>query len=154
MAEKSGKAVGKILSALGRILLALLLLPPVLLFLLLLICHCIDDIALTRYRSEVLQELSLPKGSAVVETLSGCGNSSGTGNHTELVVGVLVRSEMEREEFLHHFPEALPVENGEFATDSMSALGMKISRLKEPGYHYYLEFIDSAPCSDLDLRGH
>lgn len=146
-----GKRAGKII--LGSMI-ALLCIPVLLLILAVFLSPMIDDMALSGYRDDILQSLALPENAAVVETVSGCGNSSGTGNHLEMVVGVLVRSDLDADEFTALFPDAFPVWEQDFSTEAMRLLGLNLPKMEEAGRYYYLEYIASAPCSALDLRGH
>ncbi len=56
------------------------------------LCPLLDDIVLIKYRSGNLKTLNneLPDDVVIMEIVSGCGNTGGTGNHTDLYVSVLV----------------------------------------------------------------
>ena len=141
------KKILKIIFTLFIILLVLIILPFV-------ISPIIDNVALGNYKKEVLDTLYLPPDTEIVETISGCGNTSGTGNHTEMYVAILVKTSLSEEEwksygFLSHDVLA----EGE-KTFSMSLVGVYFSHIDNPEGYYILEYAKQAPCSDFDIRGH
>ena len=113
-----------------------------------------DDLALGRYRSEVLENLALPPGTGVVEVVSGCGNTSGTGNHTELYVGILVKTSLSEEAWAALCPDSRSVSAQGPDTPAMGGLGLSFAQLETAEGVYILEFSTPAPFSDFDLRGH
>lgn len=117
----------------------------------------VDELALPGYRQEVLNSLSLPSGTEVVETVSGCGNTGPTGNHTELYVAVLVHAP-DDDALRQQFPYLHDAATDGLATGAMEQLGLAFT---EPNTatgaqknYYILEFFKEAPMSDFDLRGH
>lgn len=117
----------------------------------------VDELALPGYRQEVLNSLSLPAGAQVVETVSGCGNTGPTGNHTELYVAVLVHA-LNDDALRQQFPYLHDAATDGLATGAMEQLGLAFT---EPNTatgaqknYYILEFFKEAPMSDFDLRGH
>lgn len=117
----------------------------------------VDELALPGYRQEVLDSLSLPAGAQVVETVSGCGNTGPTGNHTELYVAVLV-SAPDGAALRQQFPYLHDAAENGLSTGAMEQLGLVFT---EPDTatgaqknYYILEFFKEAPMSDFDLRGH
>ena len=118
----------------------------------------VDELALPGYRQGVLDSLSLPAGAHVVETVSGCGNTGPTGNHTELYVAVLVSAEEGADALRRQFPYLHDAAKEGLSTDVMDRLGLAFT---EPSTatgaqkdYYILEFAKEAPLSELDLRGH
>ena len=126
---------------------------------LLFVPQIVNDAALPPFREEVIENLTLPEKSEMIEYVSGCGNTSGTGDHTELYVAVLIKSSLTLEELKAYYAresntyvhdcsgfEAMPVGmmaiNAEFETDIEKAEG-----------YYILEYRKSAPLSWLDIRG-
>ena len=118
----------------------------------------VDELALYGYRQEVLDSLSLPAGTQVVETASGCGNTGPTGNHTELYVAVLVTAEGGADELRQQFPYLHDAVEDELSTGSMEQLGLAFTEADTAAGaqkdYYILEFFKEAPLSDFDLRGH
>ena len=111
----------------------------------------VDELALPGYRQGVLDSLSLPAGAHVVETVSGCGNTGPTGNHTELYVAGA-------DALRRQFPYLHNAAKEGLSTDAMDRLGLAFT---EPSTatgaqkdYYILEFAKEAPLSDFDLRGH
>lgn len=145
--KKTVKILGIVILVIVIALIAIVILPFI-------IAPVIDNIVLARYRSQMINELELPADTEIVETVSGCGNTGGTGNHTELLVSVLVKSELNEDAFFEYFPHAYEAEECDFETWAMGCVGLSFSKPKEEGNYYILEFIKSAPCSDFDLRGH
>lgn len=118
----------------------------------------VDELALPGYRQEVLDSLSLPAGAQVVETVSGCGNTGPTGNHTELYVAVLVHTSDGADALRQQFPYLHDAAEDGLSTGAMEQLGLAFT---EPDTatgaqkdYYILEFFKEAPMSDFDLRGH
>lgn len=145
--KKVAKVFGIVILIIVIALIAIVILPFI-------IAPVIDNIALGRYRSQVLSELEMPAESVIVETVSGCGNTGGTGNHTELLVSVLVKSELDEDAFFEYYPHAYEAGKRDFETWAMGCVGLSFSKPEAEGNYYILEFIKSAPCSDFDLRGH
>lgn len=145
--KKTVKVFGIVILIIVIALIAIIILPFI-------IAPVIDNIALGRYRSQVLSELEMPTECMIVETVSGCGNTGGTGNHTELLVSVLVKSELVEDAFLEYYPHAYKADERDFETWAMGCVGLSFSTPEEEGNYYILEFIGSAPWSDFDLRGH
>lgn len=118
----------------------------------------VDELALYGYRQEVLDSLSLPASTQVVETVSGCGNTGPTGNHTELYVAVLVTAECGADELRQKFPYLHDAAEDGLSTGSMEQLGLAFTEADTAADaqkdYYILEFFKEAPLSDFDLRGH
>ena len=117
----------------------------------------IDDVALIHFRNEFISSLELPPDTEIVEVVSGCGNTSGTGNHIEMYVALLVKTGLSEDEW-----EELGTNAHNPRTDSpnwswaMECLGLSF---EHEGYHfaegfYIFDKVKSAPCSIFDLRGH
>ena len=100
----------------------------------------IDDMALSRLRADILKDIPPEQ---VVEVVSGCGNTGGAGNHTELYVAVLVRGGSSSQ----------PITQGLLQTPEMRSLDLSFSFNDGSGYHI-VDRCKSAPCSWFDLRGH
>ncbi|MCH5269748.1 MAG: hypothetical protein J1E83_03280 [Lachnospiraceae bacterium] len=145
--KKTVKILGIIILAIVVALIAIVILPFIK-------ASVIDNMALNKYRSRILNELELPTDTEIVETVSGCGNTGGTGNHTELLVSVLVKSELDEDAFFAYYPHAYEAEERDFETWAMGCVGLSFNKPEEEGNYYILEYIKSAPCSDFDLRGH
>lgn len=121
----------------------------------------IDNIALGLYKADVLDNLSLPAETEIVEVVSGCGNTSGAGNHTELYVAILLKTtlpeeEWERSAYSAYIDRYVAWEGQE--TLAMSCVGVSFSEITadidSDETYYIFECVKSAPCSFLDLRGH
>ncbi len=116
----------------------------------------INDLALSKYETQVLQDLKLPEGVTVVEYISACCNSSGTGDHTDLYVAVLVKSEVDKE-VLVKAAEKLYGFVYDVKTRGDKTLAMKIAdiefgeKIENTDNCFIMEFSKRAPL--LDLRG-
>ena len=53
----------------------------------------IDNIACARFEKSWSEHISLPDGVKILDTASLCANTSGTGDHTEMIVLILVESD-------------------------------------------------------------
>ena len=122
------------------------------------ISYWVDDYALSVYREEVEKSLSEVPEVTVLEVVSGCGNSSGTGDHTELCVAVLIETALDKDDIRGKVADITDIydvyENG-YKTLVMDRIDL---RFKEENYNgsvncYILEFLKRAPCSSLDFRG-
>lgn len=140
----------RLLKAVLVTVLVLVLLP----FALFIIAPLLDTVALHFYKAETLRALSLPPDTAIVQAASGCGNTGGTGNHTELYVAVLVETSLSEEAFLARFPGAQPVAPQDDETWSMACVGVSFTQPIPAAGGYVLEYAKPAPFSAFDLRGH
>ena len=126
-------------------------------FALLFVPQMVNDAYLPSFRKEVLENFTLPEGSEMVEYVSSCGNSSGTGNHTDLYVVVLIESDLDYVTLAEHFKEDEHFwrmqnvkEHGEH-TIGMGCMGLKFeTEFDEPDKYFILEYNKSAM---LDFRG-
>lgn len=117
----------------------------------------IDDIALANYKKEVLSNLELPADTEVIEIVTGCGNTSGTGNHTELYVAILVKTDLTENDWKDYGISALDSGSNKTEPLAMGCIGLSFDLDEEDGFadgYHILEYSKSAPCSMFDLRGH
>lgn len=138
----------------GITILALFLVLTGIIIILFIFARAADDMALRRYRVEILEQMELPADTVAVEVVSDCGNTGGTGNHTELYVAVLLKTDLSESAFREYYPHALEAEEHGWETWSMGCVGVSFKEQQAEGKYYILEFIESAPWGDLDLRGH
>ena len=123
----------------------------------------INDKALARYETQVLQNLVLPDDAVVEEYISACCNSSGTGNHTDLYVAVLVKSTVDYETIKQSIDGFSLEDTNCFVYDvarlgdktlAMEITGISFSKDIENAENYYIiAFNKRAPMSWFDLRG-
>lgn len=149
-----------------KVLLNLLWIIPTSLIMLILLLYMlspiVNEFALKGYRSQVVEELVLPPGIQMMETVSGCGNSGGTGNHTDLYVGVLVESSLSKEQLEQQLEQyevgcsVSPLTSEEPTNLSMDLLGLSFEAELDfsADQYYLLQFVEEAPCSAFDLRGY
>jgi len=142
------------LKKLFKIISILFIAFPAMIICLFFICPVIDNIALENYKKEVLNTLNLPPDTVIIEAVSGCGNTSGTGNHTELYVAVLVKTALSEHEWKSANAASHDVVSERAQTSAMSLVGVSFSQINDPEGYYIFEFTKNAPCSDFDLRGH
>ena len=139
------------------------LLPVVLIFLTIGIFATpvlIDNIACTVYKNRIIKSIMLPENAIVIDTVSGCGNTSGTGNHTESYVAVLVKSDtpLNRSEL----SKTVNVKFDDFDVFSFKeptftpgavSVSFVLSEEQNIDDYYVLWFCRRAPMSWLDIRG-
>ena len=124
----------------------------------------INDMALSEYQAQVVQDLVLPEGTTVEEYISACCNSSGTGNHTDLYVAVLIKSTADYETLSEKVKNSFAeedtycnihvVEKNGSETLAMKTADISFSKkIEQPTGYYILEFNKRAPLSLFDLRG-
>ena len=80
-----------------RIIIIVLVLIPVLLVGPWLICPLLNDAKAGIMASRMLYSTA-PERTEIIEVVSGCGNTSGTGNHVEVWIGLLVHSYLSQAE--------------------------------------------------------
>ena len=146
MLRKAVKIILIIFLTVFLLLIAMIVLPLV-------ICPIIDNIALGRYESQILKELDLPPDAEVIEIIHGCGNTGGTGNHTEMYVGMLIKTSLSAEEWEEYHYQVYSTLTHGMETWAMGCVGLSFSEEYIAEGYYILEFIESAPCSEFDLRG-
>ena len=146
MLRKTAKIILIIFLAVFFLLIAVIVLPFV-------VSPIIDNIALARYETQILEELDLPPDAEVIEIIHGCGNTGGTGNHTEMYVGMLVKTSLPAEEWEEYHYQVYSTLTHGMETWAMGCVGLSFSEEYIAEGYYILEFIESAPCSEFDLRG-
>jgi len=118
------------------------------------IAEAVNNIALDIYEREVLKQLELPKDTMIKEIISGCGNTSGTGNHTDLYVGILVRTTLSAEEWARQEKKANYVGSAQKPSMAMQLLDLEFTWSENGEGYYVLEYYKRAPMSAFDWRGH
>lgn len=131
------------------IVLIILLMPILLIF----APQIVNDIACMIYRTEVEAEFRADERIEVVRIEHACGNTSGTGDHTELWVGILIKTEHSYEELVFEAKALGASDISEVNELETSQDLFEISELESTDGYYILEFIKPAPLSWLDLRG-
>lgn len=96
-----------------------------------------------------LKNLRLPDKAEVIEAVHGCGNIRGTGDHTEIVVAILVKTD---------YPDGLDglaplIDEGCSQTSLMAYIDKSFEYSGSFSDCYVLEFIKAAPLVWLDLSG-
>lgn len=129
--------------------------------LVLLLCspYLIDNTAANLFKSEIEEKIESTENVTLIKAKVGLGNVGGTGNHTDMCVFALIKSELSEQQLSDLFDNEIGIkkaDNSSFNTDAMKALGISFEDVTfEEGEEYYVvEFIKQAPCSDFDLRGH
>ncbi len=104
-----------------------------------------------------------PEKTKIIEVVSGCGNTSGTGNHTEILICLLIKSNLSQEKITefyknnYQYVDVVKVEKEEPFMLSMQLLGLEFKKLKgikDYNGYYIVEMVENAVSSDFDLRGH
>lgn len=120
--------------------------------------YWIDDLALSTYKEEIEKRIDDIPEVATLQVVSGCGNNSGTGNHTDLYVAVLVETNLEIDDIKNKITGITDVydcANG-YRTLAMYIINLSFNEESHSGSEncYILEFSKRAPCSAFDMRGH
>lgn len=124
----------------------------------------VNDTALLQFEQKVLGKLNFSEEVVFVESISACCNSSGTGNHTDLYVAVLVKSAADCETLSETVKNSFAEEDTYcniylVEKNGSETLAMKIAdisfskKIEQPTGYYILEFNKRAPLSLFDLRG-
>lgn len=142
----------------GFVALALLLCSPMI----------INDIAGLIYRIEITADLAKISETEVKQVISGVGHTCGNGDHTELWLGVIVRSDLSCEEIQTDLRNmGYPVSDSYYidtvvvndftqlyTSEAMINLHKQfdLSDVADTDGLYIIEFNKTAPCF-LDIRG-
>lgn len=116
-----------------------------------------NDIKASRIEKSFLR-MDMPSGAECVETTSFVGNTSGTGNHTEIWAGMLIHSTLSKEELGSYFKDYAIHTISECKEDPFLD-SLRFSTLSDSSYeeqnsgyfvvgNYYEAFTQS------DMRGH
>lgn len=116
--------------------------------------YFVDDIACDGYRSEIENAVSGVSGIEVLDMLNGCGNVA-NGDHTDLIVGVLIKTDLTIEELKSKFSDAYRV----ISFDKLSVntkLYQQFSKhtIDDTEQYFVLVYAKSAPFWFIDFRGH
>lgn len=108
-----------------------------------------------------LKALALPDDTQAVETVSFCGNTSGTGNHVEIWAGILLQTTLPEEDLTAAFGEPYVVEKLACQQDVDAWIPSVAAFTCLPddftggdGGQYYLLYIMKEPLTQWDIRGH
>ena len=97
----------------------------------------INDYNLGKYKEEVLANINLPEKTELVEYVAGCGNSTGGGDHTDLYVAVLLKSELSWEELSKTFGRVQIINGEDNKTIPMYNMNLEF-KTKTDGEGYYI----------------
>jgi hypothetical protein len=128
------------------------------LFCVLLCVHILNNIKAHQIVKS-LEDLSLPKNTIIVNTVSFVGNTSGTGNHTEIYTCALVKSTLSIDEINDIFKPVTIIKADEqkLKTNAMANHNLSFNELVSadaPNQYFLIEWIDDAILLTFDLRGH
>lgn len=117
----------------------------------------INDFLLVGFEKDVVEGLVMPENTTVVEHIAQCGNSSGTGDHTDLYVVVLIESDLDYVSLAEHFTKddyfwrmQNVKEHGE-QTIGMMCMGLKFDTAFEESEKYFI--LEYSKGAMLDFRG-
>lgn len=111
----------------------------------------VNDINLKKYVHEIMDTLDVPEKTTIVECVSGCGNSTGAGDHTDLYVAVLLKSELRWEELAESFGRVHIVEDRGSKTLAMDIIDLEFDEDMGNGEGYYI--VEFRKQGLLDWRG-
>lgn len=111
----------------------------------------VDNLACAAFEKDVIRNLNLPDGAAVIEYDRTCANLGGTGDHTELCVAIIIESDV-------------PIDPDKVVTLADTFAYIEKAPEKLVGYNirfkhnipengYVLIVARTAPMSSLDIRG-
>lgn len=120
--------------------------------------YLVNDALCSDYRDEIEASLADVADITVLQVVNGCGNSSGTGDHTDLYVAALVKANLGEDVIERAFPDAMDIQA--VADEGERTLAMELINLSfdEENYDdsknlYIIEFSKRTLFSWLDLRG-
>ena len=118
----------------------------------------LNDELCSEYRSEIEASLADVPEITVLQVINGCGNTSGTGDNTDLYVAALVKANLDEDSIERAVPGTMDIQA--VADEGESTLSMEIINLNfaEENYNdsenlYIIEFSKRTAFSWLDLRG-
>ena len=110
----------------------------------------INNYNLDKYANEVLSSVNLPQKTEMIEYVSGFGNSTGAGDHTDLYVAILLKSELSWEELSETFGRVHIVETSGDKTLAMELIGLEFkTNTADSGYY----IVESRKSGILDGNG-
>ena len=148
----------KMIKCIKKVLIALIILMSIIIISPFFIFPVLNDMKAEKLANE-LRSAQLPDKTEIIEVLSGCGNTSGAGNHTEIWAGMLIKTELLEQDILEIFgtTKVQKVSSDRRYTFIMGNLDKSFSSLNNrtnlDGY-YIIEWVDGAVSSFFDLRGH
>ncbi|MEL7657267.1 hypothetical protein DesLBE_0220 [Desulfitobacterium sp. LBE] len=123
----------------------------------------LNDIKAEKLAKEMLNTTP-PNNTEIVEAISGCGNTGGTGNHTEVWIGLLVKSGLSKKELLKYYSDLYNyIEVYETAADGagypiiMQFIDDEFKSFENISNHddyFIIGRTENAVSSSFDLRGH
>ncbi len=126
-----------------------LMIPVLLIY----IPQIVNDFACMIYRAEIEANFRGNDEIEVVKIVHACGNTSGTGDHTELWVGILIKTDYTYEELVFALADSGVDDISQVNELDIWQNKFGISAFENKDGYYILEFIKSAPLSWFDLRG-
>ena len=116
----------------------------------------LNDIKANNLKQE-LQSAPLPQSTEIIEALSGCGNTGGTGDHTETWAGIIIKTELSEDEIYSFYGDNVQkVDLDKRKTFIMDLIGKEFTSLKsisEYDGYYIVERVGNAVSSFFDIRG-
>lgn len=144
-----------------RFLLTLIIVPTIIIvaiIALFIIFPILNDIKADKLAIEWAENIVLPNNTEIVEVISGCGNTGGTGNHTEIWAGILIKSDLPPDNVKAFWgSDIFVVDESNTRTFIMRLLGNQFKyfdKATEYEGFYIIERVDKAVSSEFDLRGH
>ncbi len=144
-----------------RFLLTLIIFPTtivVVIVALYVICPVLNNIKADKLAATWAENIVLPDNTEIIEVISGCGNTSGTGNHTEVWAGILIKSDMSPEKVMAFWDSnILVVDENNIRTHAMYLLNEEFKYFDTASQYegfYIIEKTGEAVSSGFDLRGH
>lgn len=140
-----------------------LILPFVLLFGLFAVPVAVDNIACAAYAKRAERAIILPDGAVILDVQHACGNTSGTGDHTEMVAALLIESDVPLDakplsaqlgmEFSAMPYSSWEYDSWEYDTPWLKWIGIEFDVQTATDDYYVVVALKSAPMSWLDIRG-
>lgn len=137
--------------------LVLFIIISILLFLIFVSPYLIDDFSCYTFKNKIENSISEANNISLIDIDYKCGNATGTGNHTDMYVCALIRTPIDEEQLELIFGDAINIvkaDHGVLPTNTMLLLGIEFDEVIYYDDYYILEFVESAPCSEFDIRGH
>ncbi len=141
------------------IIVIIIVLVPILL---LYVPQTVNDICCLQFKNEVEADVEATEGVENIKTVYKCGNTSGTGDHTELWVAVMIKTELTYDALcekiscnsITRIEEVDKYSFPHFADEELFSMLLEHSTAKKENEQYYIfQFTKPAPLSWLDIRG-
>ena len=116
--------------------------------------YFVDDLACDNYKKSIESSMASVTEIEVLDVLNGCGNIA-NGDHTFLIVNVLIKTNLAKEAVENKFSDAYDIVNfNDLYSESKTGKRFSSYVTDDTENYYVVVYAKSAPLYWFDLRGH